>query len=47
LLDYDVEEALDALIYEYKAELQQRVATPHRFAEKSGFIYDAVKHICE
>ena len=47
LLDYDVEEALDALIYDYKTQQQQRAAMPHRFTERPEYIYQAVKQICE
>lgn len=47
LLDYDVEEALDALIYDYKAQQQQRSPKPHRFTERPEQVYEAVKQICE
>jgi hypothetical protein len=47
LLDYDVEEALNTLILDYKALQQQRAATPHRLMERPEYIYQEVKQICE
>ncbi len=47
LLDYDVEEALNTLILYYKAQHQHRAATPHRLTERSEYIYQEVKQICE
>jgi len=47
LLDYDVDEALDALIDDYKAQQQQRAPKPHRFTERPEHVYKAVKQMCE
>jgi hypothetical protein len=47
LLDYDVEEALDALIADYRAESQQHTARPHRFTERPASVYREVQRVCE
>jgi hypothetical protein len=47
LLDYDVEEALNTLILYYKAQQQQRAATPHRLTERPEYIYQEVKQVCD
>ncbi len=47
LLDYDVDEALDALIADYKAAKQNRPPRPHRFTERPERVYEAVKAMCD
>lgn len=46
LLDYDVEEALEALILEYKAELRGRTARDARIGERGTKVYAGVKEVC-
>ena len=47
LLDYDVEEALDALISDYRAEQPGRTPKPHRLTERPERVYGAVRQVCE
>lgn len=47
LIDFDVDEALDALIADYRAEQQQHVSKPHRLGERAETIYSTVKSNCE
>lgn len=47
LLDYDVDEALEALISDYKAENTQREPKPHSLTGRPLDVYNAVKPMCE
>lgn len=47
LIDYDVDEALNALVQDYRAQQQQRSPKSHRFTERPEQVYEAVKQICE
>ncbi len=47
LLDYDVDEALDALIADYKAAKQNRPPRPHRLTKRPESVYEAVKTLCD
>lgn len=47
LIDYNVEEALDALIYRYKAEIRDHTPRPHRLTGRPQQVYEAVKEMCE
>lgn len=47
LIDYDVEEAYDALIRRYKALDRDRTPPEPSMTEKPQAVYDAVKPICD
>ncbi len=47
LLDYDVDEAIDALVSNYRAEQQRRTPKPHRLTERPERVYEAVKEMCD
>jgi len=47
LIDYDVEEAYDALIRYYKALDRDRTPPEPSMTEKPQAVYDAVKPICD
>ena len=47
LIDFDVEEALDALIARYRAEQQDRTPRTFRLGERSERVYEAAREMCE
>ncbi len=47
LLDYDVKDALDALVRHYHAEQEQRTPPALRLGERARHVFDAVQSICE
>ncbi|MBN1310760.1 MAG: hypothetical protein JXB30_05005 [Anaerolineae bacterium] len=47
MLDLDVENALNALIRTYRAEADDRPASPPRLSEMEEEIYEGVKSMCE
>jgi hypothetical protein len=47
MLDYDVEAVLEALVSEYAAQHQGRVARQVTLAGLRGTLYDAVHAVCE
>jgi hypothetical protein len=47
LVDFDVDNALNALVRHYGAEIQQRAAPPARLTPLAQAVYDSVLVMCE
>ncbi len=47
LLDYDVKDALDALVRHYHSEEEQRTPPVLRLGDRAQQVFDAVQQICE
>ena len=47
LVDFDVENALNALVRHYSAEMQGRSASPARLNPLAQAVYDSVWNMCE
>ena len=47
LIDYDVADALEALIRMYRSEQSGREPSPARLAEKPQQVFEATKEMCE
>ncbi len=47
LLDFDVKEALDALVRRYHAEEEQRRPPAAQLSERACRVFDAVQRMCE
>jgi hypothetical protein len=46
-VDYEVERALDALLLEYQAQQQNRMAPPPQVTALTQQVYERVKQMCE
>jgi hypothetical protein len=47
LLDYDVDEAFDVLIHEYRLEQGGRPPKQHKISPRAARVHQAVKSMCE
>ncbi|MCZ7557361.1 MAG: hypothetical protein M5R41_13250 [Bacteroidia bacterium] len=47
LLDYDVDEAFDVLIHEYRLEQGGRPPKQHKMSPKAALVYNVLRPVCE
>lgn len=47
LLDYDVDEAFDVLIHEYRLEQDGRAPKQHKMSPKAAMVHEVLRPVCE
>jgi hypothetical protein len=47
LLDYDVDEAFDVLIHEYRLEQGDRPPKQHKMSPDAALVYNVLRPVCE